>query len=154
MASDSTVNEVAPLRTERGFRWEGVAVQDYKERGTHFKEITKQILFLDPNLQCELRYFEIAPGGHSSLECHEHMHAVMVIRGAGRCLVGEEVLSIHAFDLVNVPPMTWHQFQADAGETLGFLCLVNCERDRPRLPGEDDLAGLRADPAVAAFVKT
>lgn len=154
MASDSTVNEAVPLRAERGFRWEGVPVQGYKDRGTHFKEITKQVLFLDPNLQCELRYFEIAPGGHSSLERHEHMHAVMVIRGAGRCLVGEEVLPIRAFDLVNVPPQTWHQFQADAGETLGFLCLVNCERDRPQLPTADDLAALRADPAVAAFVKT
>lgn len=154
MDTQPTVQQAAPLRAEQDFRWEGVPVKNYKDQGTHFKEITKQVLFLDPNLQCELRYFEIGPGGHSSFECHEHVHAVMVIRGAGRCLVGEEVLPIHAFDLVTVPPLTWHQFQADVGEALGFLCLVNCERDRPHLPSEDELAALRANPAVAAFVKT
>jgi hypothetical protein len=33
--------------------------------------------------------------------------------------------------------MTWHQFLADAGEPLGFLCMVPSERDRPQLPTAD-----------------
>jgi quercetin dioxygenase-like cupin family protein len=33
-------------------------------------------------------------------------------------------------DLVNVPPMTWHQFRAAADAPLGFLCLVPATRDR------------------------
>jgi hypothetical protein len=35
---------------------------------------------------------------------------------------------------------------------MGFLCMVNAERDKPQLPTEDDLAALRANPAVAAFL--
>lgn len=151
--TEPSARQAALLRTEEDFRWEGVPLKDYKEQGNHFRDITKQILFLDPHLQCELRYFEIGPGGHSSFERHEHVHAVMVIRGAGRCLVGEEVLAIKAFDLVTVPPQTWHQFQANASDTLGFLCLVNCERDRPHLPTADELAALRANPVVAQFIK-
>ena len=38
-------------------------------------------LFHDDALACELRYFEIAPGGHSTLERHDHLHSVMIIRG-------------------------------------------------------------------------
>jgi quercetin dioxygenase-like cupin family protein len=140
-------------RVETG-RWEDVAVQGYKadSAGT-FKNITKQVLFAEPELACQLRYFEVAPGGYSSLERHAHVHAVMVVRGRGRVLVGDSVSVIDEHDLVFVPPMTWHQFQPDGDEPLGFLCLVNSERDRPILPAPADLDALRSDPAVAAFIR-
>ena len=48
--------------------------------------------------------------------------------------------------------MTWHQFRADADAPLGFLCLVARDRDRPQLPGPDDLAALRAHPEAARFL--
>jgi mannose-6-phosphate isomerase-like protein (cupin superfamily) len=76
----------------------------------------------------------VAPGGWTTLERHHHVHNVMVIRGRGRCLVGETTYDLAQNDLVSVPPMTWHQFHAADDEPLGFLCLVNRERDRPQLP--------------------
>ena len=54
-------------------------------------------------------------------------------------------------DLVTVPPMAWHQFRASKGEPLGFLCMVNAQRDKPQLPTGDDVARLRRNPAIAAF---
>jgi mannose-6-phosphate isomerase-like protein (cupin superfamily) len=101
----------------------------------------------------ELRYFEVAAGGFSTLERHEHMHAVMILRGRGHCLVGTEVRPIETHDLVTVPPMTWHQFRATRGEPLGFLCMVNATRDKPQLPTADDLARLQTNRAVAAFLR-
>ena len=47
------------------------------------------------------------------------------------------------YDLVTVPSWTWHQFRADAGEAMGFLCMVNRKRDRPVLPSEEERAALR-----------
>jgi hypothetical protein len=38
--------------------------------------------------------------------------------------------------------MTWHQFRAADGEPLGFLCMVTTERDRPQLPGADDVPSI------------
>lgn len=135
-------------------RWEGVPVQGYKNDGTtSFKAVTKQILFAEPELASQLRYFEVQPGGYSSLERHEHVHAVMIVRGRGQVLIGEDVSAINLHDLVYVPPMTWHQFQTDSDEPLGFLCLVNSERDRPQLPSAEDLAALRVDPVVASFIR-
>jgi mannose-6-phosphate isomerase-like protein (cupin superfamily) len=77
----------------------------------------------------------------------------MIFRGRGHCLVGREVRPVEVGDLVTVPPWTWHQFRATRGEPLGFLCMVNANRDKPQLPSEDDLAQLRADPGIAAFLR-
>jgi len=134
-------------------RWRDVDVLQYKEEGSApFRAVTRQVLFDDPALRCQLRYFEMGPGGHTTLERHEHAHAVVIQRGAGACLVGERVYRVAPFDLVHIPAMTWHQFRADPAEPLGFLCMVNMERDRPQLPTAEELAALRARPEVAAFI--
>lgn len=136
------------------FRWESIPVLAYKEDGgTHFKSITRQVLFggYGPD-GAELRYFEIAPGGHSTLERHDHVHSVMVLRGRGQVLVGREIHSLAVNDLISVPPQTWHQFRATTDEPLGFLCLVRSERDKPRRPTPGELAALRADARIASFV--
>lgn len=149
--------ERRPVEVFRAFspnyRWESVAFLPYKEEGTApFKSITRQVLFQDAGLRCELRYFEVAPGGYSTLERHQHAHAVMILRGAADVLVGSEVRPVRSFDLVHIPPMTWHQFRTTGEEPMGFLCMVNAERDRPQLPDEEDLRRLGSDPTVAAFL--
>jgi len=141
-------------RKAKDFRWEGVEVLPYKEDDRAlFKAITRQVLFSDPEQQSELRYFEVAPGGFSTLERHEHTHSVLILRGRGHCLVGNEVRPLGTNDLVAVPPMTWHQFRATQGEPLGFLCMVNSMRDKPQLPTDADLAALQSDPKIGAFLR-
>jgi mannose-6-phosphate isomerase-like protein (cupin superfamily) len=141
-------------RRARGdHRWEGVEQLPYKEDDRAlFKSVTRQVLFSDCELGGELRYFEVAAGGFSTLERHAHMHAVLILRGRGHCLIGGEIKSLETRDLVTVPPLTWHQFRATKGEPLGFLCMVNAQRDKPQLPTEADLARLTADPAIAEFL--
>jgi len=134
-------------------RWEGVDILTYKaDDGAPFKDVTRQVLFDSPALGCELRYFEVAPGGHSTLERHEHVHAVMILRGQGQCMVGGDVRDVRERDLISIPPLTWHQFRASATEPLGFLCMVNRERDRPQLPTGAELDAMRRLPGVARFL--
>jgi quercetin dioxygenase-like cupin family protein len=142
------------VRQTDHFRWDGVAVSAYKPGGTHFAGITRQLLFDGgEGLGCQLRYFEVAPGGYSSLERHDHAHAIMVVRGRGRALVGERILDLGTHDLVRVPPHTWHQFRASGPEPFGFLCMVDCGRDAPERPDAAALAQLREAPAVAEFIR-
>lgn len=142
-----------PVRRFTDFRWEDTDLLAYKEEGiAPFKAITRQTLFRHPELKGELRYFEMAPGGYSTLERHRHVHAVLILRGAGQCLIGDEVHSVATNDLVTIEPMTWHQFRANAGEPLGFLCMVNVDRDKPQLPTDDDCEALKRNPAAAAFL--
>src|SRR5512140_280797 len=130
----------ALVRRHHGdFHWDAVEVLRYKQDGAApFKDVTRQVLFDNSDPPAQLRYFEVAPGGWTTLERHNHVHAVMVIRGKGQCLVGDKAYEIATHDLVSVPPMTWHQFRAAPGEALGFLCLVASERDRPQLPREGE----------------
>jgi mannose-6-phosphate isomerase-like protein (cupin superfamily) len=141
-------------RAWRGdYRWEAVDLLAYKETGSApFRAVTRQILFSDPGLASELRYFEVAAGGHTTLERHGHVHGVTILRGRGQCLVGKRVHEIGLHDLITVPPWTWHQFRATGDEPLGFLCMVNADRDRPQLPTAEDLDLLRRSPDVAAFL--
>ncbi|HVZ09786.1 cupin domain-containing protein [Rhodopila sp.] len=135
------------------FRWDGIAHMPYKQDGTApFKDISRQVLFHEDSLGCELRYFEMDAAGYSTLERHEHMHAVMILRGHGACLLGDEIRAVKPHDLVTIPAWTWHQFRANAGEKMGFLCMVNVQRDRPQLPTEEELAAMKRNPAVADFL--
>ncbi len=149
MSEKTHIPQTAP------FRWDEVPVLAYKEEGgTHFKSITRQVLFDESGpAGSQLRYFEIAPGGHSTLERHDHVHSVMVLRGRGEALVGRQIHPLGVNDLVRVPPQTWHQFRATADEPLGFLCIVRTERDKPQRPDAAELATLKAEPRVAAFVR-
>ena len=142
-----------PRRFHPDYHWDEVARMPYKQDGAApFRDISRQVLFAAPELGCEWRYFEMDAAGYSTLERHQHAHAVMILRGAGQCLLGERVYPVAAFDLISIPAWTWHQFRASADAPMGFLCMVNAERDRPQLPDAAALAALRAIPEVAAFL--
>ena len=146
----------APIHRKHAapMRWDGVDVLAYKrDPASPFRDVTRQVLFDDPALASQLRYFEVAPGGHTTLERHEHAHAVIVAHGRGRCLVDGRIFDLALHDLVRVPALAWHQFRAAPDAPLGFLCMVNAERDRPQLPTADELAGLTSVPAIAAFLR-
>jgi mannose-6-phosphate isomerase-like protein (cupin superfamily) len=141
------------VRRFNAFGWENVPVLSYKEGGP-YKDVTRQILFEGAeSLPVQWRYFEVQPGGHSTLERHEHIHWVLILRGRGACLVGDEISDIAEHDLVEIAPLQWHQFRAAEDAPLGFLCLVAAERDRPQLPGTDDLAVMRQDARIADFIR-
>lgn len=136
------------------YRWDGVARMPYKQDDSAlFKGISRQVLFQEPTLGCELRYFEMEAGGYSTLERHEHTHAVVILRGHGHCLLGTEVRAVKPFDLVTIPAWTWHQFRANQGEPMGFLCMVNQVRDKPQLPTAEQREALARAPGVAAFLE-
>ena len=138
------MTDTSPHRPFQDWDWESVPRLPYKEDpAAPFKSISRQVLFSDPALACELRYFEMQQGGHSTLERHEHVHAVMILRGCGHVLLGDQVRSVAPFDLITIPSWTWHQFRADAGQPMGFLCMVNRDRDRPQLPNDAELNQLR-----------
>ena len=139
---------------KEGFRWEGSDLLKYKEEGSFFKTITRQILFDGrEDFPMQMRYFEIAPGGHSTLERHKHVHVVMVIRGEGEALVGRRVHHLKWFDVMVINPETWHQFRATRNTEFGFLCMVKMERDRPHLPDEQEKKKLLENPEIAHFVR-
>lgn len=121
----------------RGFRWEGLELQAYKAESAPFKDVSRQTLLGEGvgegALRFVTRYFEVQPGGYSTLELHRHPHSVVVLRGTGQVVLGRRTHAIAAFDCVYVAPGAKHQFRATGREPLGFLCIVDRVRDRPVL---------------------
>jgi quercetin dioxygenase-like cupin family protein len=113
--------------------WRDVAVQPYKDDDPRHRGVTRRELMGgddEETLSFSVRYFEVAPGGFSTLERHEHTHAVMILRGSGTVVLGERVYAVAPHDCVYVAPDTLHQFQASEEEPLGFVCIVDRVRDR------------------------
>jgi quercetin dioxygenase-like cupin family protein len=125
------------------YHWDGVETKQYKTSGTNFKDISRYSLLGEADDEWELnmqtRYFEIQPGGHSSLEYHRHPHSVVIIRGKGSMILGDEIHQLGLHDVVFISPETLHQFHADKGEPLGFICVVDRYRDKPGVPTENQL---------------
>jgi quercetin dioxygenase-like cupin family protein len=134
------------------YTWDGVERKHYKTDGTAFRDIERFSLLGEGEgeleLNCQTRYFEVQPGGYSSLEYHRHPHSVVIIRGRGSMVLGDEVHELNLHDVVYISPETLHQFHADRGEPLGFLCVVDRYRDKPSVPDPDQAESmLRGTPA-------
>ncbi len=118
------------------YQWQGRDIQAYKPgEETHFKGIARQELTgrFGEETAFDLRYFEIAPGGHSSLEKHVHEHVIIGVRGQGVLVKpsGEFPLGLH--DIVYVRPQEEHQLQNRGDRPFGFFCIVDHRRDSPQL---------------------
>lgn len=137
--------------------WEGVERKAYAEAaaGRHFAGIERQVIIGhhsgQPSMQ--LRYFEVAPGGHSALEKHRHEHLVIGARGVGHVIVGHEVRELREKDALYIGPNTPHQFVNTGTAPFGFFCVVASERDRPRDLDPGEQAAIDRDPRARALVR-
>jgi quercetin dioxygenase-like cupin family protein len=132
------------------FRWEGIEEREYNAGAG--RAVTRHVLAAPAGASFQVRYFEVAPGGATNLEKHEHVHVVMALRGRGRALIGREVVELAPFDVVETPPLAPHRWINDGDEPFGFLCTVDADRDRPQPLSDEAIEALAADPRTAPFV--
>jgi quercetin dioxygenase-like cupin family protein len=125
------------IRSEN-LTWPALERKDYKTEGTGFRDVSRYVLFGEredeAGLNVQTRYFEIGEGGYSSLERHRHPHTVVVVKGRGSMVLDDRVAGLETMDAVYIAPGTVHQFHADRGQPMGFLCIVDRYRDRPETP--------------------
>ncbi len=119
------------IKRRQADTWTDTTVDIYKDEPGTWMQVTKQVLFESDQSSFQTRYFEIAPGGYSSHEKHEHEHCVLVLKGEGEVLLGEEWHKVGLQDVVHVRPMQPHQFVNKGTEPFGILCIVDKDRDRP-----------------------
>jgi ribulose-bisphosphate carboxylase large chain len=120
-----------------GFRWDGVELEPYKldaHRGGEFRGASRQVLIgrRGEQVKFHLRYFEIEPGGFTSLERHGHSHVVIGARGRGIVRVGNTNYVLRPMDTIYIGPDQPHQLATKGRASFGFFCIVDARRDRPR----------------------
>jgi len=124
----------------RDFTWEGRPATDYKaDASLPFDGVSRHELIGPAGEQAafDLRYFEVAPGGYTSLERHLHIHAIIAIRGEGVLVSNGRRHPLRRFDIAYVPPLQPHQLRNESGEPFGFFCIVDRQRDRPQSVGNE-----------------
>jgi ribulose-bisphosphate carboxylase large chain len=131
--SDTPRSASRVQRWQPGFRWDGAPAEAYKAAADHWCGVARTSLAGERGEQTafHVRYFEIAPGGFSSLEQHRHEHVVVVLRGRGEVRLGGEAHPLGFGDVVYVAPHEVHQFRNAGEEPFGFLCMVDARRDTP-----------------------
>jgi S-methyl-1-thioxylulose 5-phosphate methylthiotransferase len=134
-------NRSVLYRHKGGCRWEGIEDERYKVEDGGWADVVRRVLIgtHGESTKFHVRYFEISPGGFSSLERHGHEHVVICIRGGGIVRTGRRKRNMGFLDTLYISPDTVHQLSNPFDEPFGFLCVVNADRDRPVvLPESDD----------------
>jgi ribulose-bisphosphate carboxylase large chain len=125
------------LRCLPGFHWQDRTDRVYKAQIDLGFDGVRRVELVGKNGEqsdFDLRYFEIAPGGFTSLEKHLHTHVILCARGAGVLITDQERSELKAFDVAYVAPLEVHQLRNETTEPFGFFCVVDRERDRPMRP--------------------
>lgn len=71
-----------------------------------------------------LRQFAVASGGFTPRHSHNYEHEVVVTGGSGTVEYDGADHPVREGDILLVKPNVVHQFRADRGDELHFLCLV------------------------------
>ena len=124
-----------------GFEWSARPSSAYKDardlaQDLAFKGVRRVELVgkFGERSRTDLRYFEIEPGGYSSLEKHLHAHIVIGARGRGVLALGDRRETLSAMDVACIGPLEAHQLRNESSEPFGFFCIVDRDRDRPAAP--------------------
>lgn len=117
------------------YRWQGIKTEKYKPEGGDWADIVRRVIVgnYGESMRFHLRYFEISPGGYSSLEKHRHEHVVICVRGKGKVLTDKKMRTLNSLDTLYIAPDTPHQLSNPFNEPFGFFCIVNAKRDKPRI---------------------
>jgi ribulose-bisphosphate carboxylase large chain len=127
-------NTRLPLIKCKGYEWSGRLVEEYKtDQGFDFSGINRQELIgkFGEKTSFDLRYFEIEPGGYSSLEKHVHEHVIIGVRGNGILKKEDSSSNISVHDVAYVSPLEKHQLRNEGKGPFGFFCIVDHKRDKP-----------------------
>ncbi|WP_424904584.1 cupin domain-containing protein, partial [Thermodesulfovibrio sp.] len=111
--------------------WQGIKSLPYKDKKGNWISIERFPLIKSDSIKFELRYFEIAPGGCSSLEYHKHSHVVICLKGKGKVRLGKKNYILKYLDILYIAPNEIHQLINPFKEPFGFLCIVDSQRDKP-----------------------
>ena len=118
----SVIHKFIPNQDQ--FQWEDV--EGFLLENEGIQSAVKHILIGEkenaPN--SIMRFFSLAPGGHSKLERHPQEHEVLVIQGKGKVQIGEGEYLVEPFDAVFIEGNQLHQFSNPYDDPFGFICVI------------------------------
>ena len=71
-----------------------------------------------------MRRFRVEAGGYSAHHSHDYEHVVFILSGKGTLFASDDKFRLAGGTSLLVEPNEIHQFRADRGEALEFLCTI------------------------------
>jgi quercetin dioxygenase-like cupin family protein len=151
----SPLDESRLYRFRQNYTWEGVEPQPYKPEQRDWTDAVRQVIVGGGGERTgfHVRYFEIGPGGYTSLEKHEHSHVVIAVRGKGTVIAGDQCWDLEFLTGAYVAPNTPHQLVNPGGEPFGFFCIVDAVRDRPQPLSREEVERFQQNPQLRDALK-
>ena len=87
----------------------------------------KMRMLIGPNegARCfHMRHFEVEPGGNTPHHQHDYEHEILVLKGEGMAVSGNENRPFQAGDVIFVPAKEVHQFRNTGSKPCELLCLI------------------------------
>ena len=130
---EGNYSKVFHRSADGSWNWERIPQEMYKQDGGSFRGCSRYELLgkRGESTVFHVRYFEVEPGGWTTLEHHRHEHAVIGARGAGEIQLGPHVYPVGVGDCAYTAPGDTHQLRNNGEEPFGFICVVAADRDRP-----------------------
>ena len=142
------------------YHWDGIPVIDYKKVSNKsgakltFNNVTRQnIITGEDGVDFEVRLFECGQDGFTTLEKHQHTHIVMIARGFGKIIIGENIYDAEPLDYFIIPKWQPHQLINTSAEPFSFFCTVNAVRDSFKLLTLNEINKLRKNKEIDKWVK-
>ena len=121
-----------------GLEWSCQPGTTYKDaEGLAFKSVRRVELVgkFGERTRTDLHYFEIEPGGYSSLEKHLHTHILIGTSGRGVLVFGDRRETLKPMeDGAHIGSLEVHQLRNEMSDPFRFFCIVDHDRDRPMAP--------------------
>lgn len=115
-------------KSEGEWNWQGVAKKNYPAtsgpEGARGVSVRWLISEEEGAPYFALRYFEVEAGGQTVLDQHQHDHGVVILRGKGMVILGEEKKEVSPGDVIYIPPQEVHQLINRGEEIFAFLCVI------------------------------
>jgi quercetin dioxygenase-like cupin family protein len=71
------------------------------------------------------RYFNVKPGGHSTMpDQHIHDHGIVILHGQGEVHLDGEVTRVGPNDMIYIAPNAVHGIVNTGDSPLGFICVI------------------------------
>jgi quercetin dioxygenase-like cupin family protein len=140
----------------RDYKWNGVHTVAYKNEGSSdtFYNVDRQnIISAKDGVGFDVRYFECGPGGFTTLEKHQHVHIVMIARGAGRVIIGENIFEARPHDYFVIPSWAPHQLINAKDDPFAFFCSVDAQRDKFVRLSKEETKRLKENDDINAWIK-
>lgn len=134
--TSGTQGNVSRLFKSNGWgNWNGIKCEAYKQASETFRHMSRWELVgkRGESIGFHVRYFTIGAGGFSTFEKHQHEHAVIILHGHGCVRLGDQTHTVAPGDVIYISPSDPHQLaNPDGPDPLGFLCIVDAQRDAPQ----------------------